>query len=268
MINTSSRATGLLRLLALLLVMALLAGCGRSVLYSQLNETQANEVLAELIDHGVDARKEADKRGDGWQVLVNRGDMPAAMAILHNAGLPHTTPDIGAMFEKKGFVSSPLEDKQRYIYAREQQLGHTLRQLDGVVDAYVYLSIPDKNPLSDEPVEGSASVILIASPNADIGSRTTEIKAAVMNGTRSLTDPTRISVTTFRRNPTPVSVPDSQTASLLGSDVGPVVLVALAGLAVLLAALLLWRNRKSLVSARGARVISRNGPRDHGHRER
>src|SRR5699024_11125438 len=90
-INTSSCATSLLRLLVLLLVMALLAGGGGCVLYPQLNETQANEVLAELIDHGVDARKDEDKRGDGWQVLVNGGDMRPAMAIPHNAGRPHTT---------------------------------------------------------------------------------------------------------------------------------------------------------------------------------
>lgn len=261
MITTATRTTGILRLLSLLLVMAVLAGCGRSVLYSQLDETQANEVLAALIDHGVDARKEGDKRGEGWQVLVNRGDMPAAMAVLHNAGLPHSSSDIGAMFEKKGFVSSPLEDKQRYIYARQQQLNQTLRQLDGVVDAYVYLSIPDKNPLSGESAVGSASVILIVSPNADIKAQTTEIKAAVMNGTQSLTDPTRVSVTTFRRNPTPVNVPDAQTAAIMG-DLGPVVLVVLAGLAVLLAVLLLWRNRNTLVSSRGARVVGR-GRRDH-----
>lgn len=264
---TAMRAKGILRLLALLLTAVVLAGCGRSVLYSQLNETQANEVLAELIDHGVDARKEADKRGEGWQVLVNRGDMPAAMAVLHNAGLPHKSADIGAMFEKKGFVSSPLEDKQRYIYAREQQLGRTLRQLDGVVDAYVFLSIPDSNPISDEPVVGSASVILIVGKNADVKSQEMEIKAAVMNGTRSLTDTTRVSVTTFRRNPTPVSMPETQTAGL-SVDVGSAVLIALAGLAVLFAVLLLWRNRKSLVSSRGARVISRNESRNERHRER
>ncbi len=258
MINIATRSTGLPRLLVLLLAVTLLAGCGRSVLYSQLDETQANEVLAALIDHNVDARKEADKRGEGWQVLVDRGDMPAAMAVLHNAGLPHSSTDIGAMFEKQGFVSSPLEDKQRYIYARQQQLNQTLRQLDGVVDAYVYLSVPDKNPLSESPVVGSASVILIVAPNADIKSQTTEIKAAVMNGTESLTDPTRVSVTTFRRNPTPVNVSDAQAAAF-GADLGPVLLIGLAGLAVLLAVLLLWRNRKSLVGARGARGISRGG---------
>lgn len=250
------------RWLALLAMLVVLAGCGRDVLYAHLDEQQANQVLAALIEHGVDARKRASEHGDGWEILLDRQDMPTAVAVLHNAGLPHRSADVDAMFEKKGLVSSPVEDKQRYVYAREQQLGRTLRQLDGVVDAYVYLSIPDKNPLSEKPEVGSASVIIIAQPDADIKSQITDIKAAVMNGTRSLTDPTRVSVTTFRRTPTPVSVPEVRTAGLQG-DVGSLLLIGVAALAVLLALAVLWRNRRTLLGSRGVRELNRSEAR-HG----
>ena len=231
-----------------MLLALLLAGCSSSVLYSSLDERQANEVVASLIEHHIDASKQPVKGGDSWQVVLGHGqDMPRAMAVLRNAGLPHKSTDIGAFFEKKGFVSSPIEDKHRFIYAREQQLDHTLRQLDGVVDAYVYLSITDKDPISDKPATGSASVIIIATPNADISSQGIDIKKAVMDGTQGLTDPNRVSVTTFRRTPTPVTMPKAQAAAF-GGVVGWILLIAVAALAVLLAALMLWRNRRTLVT--------------------
>lgn len=240
-----------------MLLAMLLAGCSHSVLYSSLDERQANEVVASLIEHNVSASKQPAKGGDTWQVVLgNRHDMPRAMAVLRNEGLPHKSTDISTFFEKQGFVSSPAEDKHRFIYAREQQLNHTLRQLDGVVDAYVYLSIPDKDPISDDPTTGSASVIIIATPNANISSQSLDIKKAVMDGTQGLTDPNRVSVTTFRRTPKPVAMPKAQAAAF-GGVVGWILLITVAALAVLLAVLMLWRNRRTLVASRQVRGLHR-----------
>lgn len=174
---TKRFATLVLRLAALACVLGLLAGCSRDVLYAKLDEQQANEVVAALINAGLDAQKEPGERGEGWRVMLDRRDMPAAVAVLRDAGLPHQgIANIAQIYKKDGFVSSPLEDKQRFVYAREQQLGNTLRQFDGVVDAYVYLSIPEKSPIEDKPVSGSASVVIIARPNAGIESRAPDIK--------------------------------------------------------------------------------------------
>lgn len=257
----AKRSTGGMawRLAVLMLVLGLLAGCARDALYAHLDEQQANEVVAALINNGIDAEKHAADRGDGWEVLIDRRDMPAAVATLRDAGLPHQSSDNYAqMFKKDGLVSSPLEDKQRFIYAREQELDHALRQFDGVVDASVFLSIPDKDPLSDKPPNGSASVLIVARPNAGIESRAPDIKAAIMNGTDGLTDPSRVTVQFFQRAPTevnPTAMRANQTNAILRGDATSWLLIGFAALAVLLAAALLWRNRSTLLGRPSASRI-------------
>jgi len=242
----------LCRLAVLAMMLGLLAGCSREVLYTKLDEQQANEVVAALLNNGIDADKRPAERGEGWQVVLDRHDMPAAMAALREAGLPHQSVDnIGQIFKKDGLVSSPMEDKQRFIYAREQLLGNTLRQFDGVVDAYVYLSIPDKSPIDDKPPSGSASVVIIARPNAGIESRAPDIKAAVMNGTEGLTDPSRVTVQFFQRTPAEMPAASAARSGVLAGgmrgDTASMVMIGFAVLAALLAAIVLWRNRHALV---------------------
>jgi type III secretion protein J len=244
---------------ALMLTLGLLAGCSREILYNKLDEQQANEVVAALLTNGIDAGKRPAERGDGWQVVLDRRDMPAAMAVLRDEGLPHQNIDnVSQIFKKDGFVSSPQEDKQRFIYAREQQLDHTLRQFDGVVDAYVYLSIPDKSPIDDKPPSGSASVVIVTRPNAGIESRAPDIKAAVMNGTDGLTDPSRVTVQFFQRTPTGVPPRTATSTGYMRSDLTSLAMIGCAVLVLLLAAVLLWRNRGALMGGR-PRTLTRSG---------
>ncbi|HEX7814092.1 type III secretion system inner membrane ring lipoprotein SctJ [Dyella sp.] len=253
------------RLAVLALVLGLLAGCSREVLYTKLDEQQANEVVAALLNNGIDADKRPAERGEGWQVVLDRQDMPAAMATLREAGLPHQSVDnVGQIFKKDGLVSSPMEDKQRFIYARQQLLGNTLRQLSGVVDAYVYLSIPDKSPIDDKPPSGSASVVIISRPNSGIESRASDIKAAVMNGTDGLTDPTRVTVQFFQRAPADVPanvhVRSGVLASGLRGDATSLLMIGLAALAAVLAGFVLWRNRHALVRSQPRPLARREMP--------
>jgi len=247
------------RAAALMLALGLLAGCSREVLYNKLDEQQANEVVAALLTNGIDAGKQPAERGEGWQVQLDRRDIPAAMAVLRDEGLPHQNIDsVSQIYKKDGFVSSPQEDKQRFIYAREQQLDHTLRQFDGVVDAYVYLSMPDKSPIDDKPPSGSASVVIVTRPNAGIESRAPDIKAAVMNGTDGLTDPTRVTVQFFQRTPTGVPPGAVSNAGYLRSDLTSAAMIGCAALVLLLAFVLLWRNRRTLMGGQ-PRTLSRSG---------
>jgi type III secretion protein J len=250
------------RVAALMLALGLLAGCSREVLYNKLDEQQANEVVAALLNNGIDADKRAGERGEGWQVVLDRRDMPAAVAILRDEGLPHQSIDnISQIFKKDGFVSSPQEDKQRFIYAREQQLGHTLRQFDGVVDAYVYLSMPDKSPIDDKPPSGSASVVVITRPNAGIEGRAPDIKAAVMNGTEGLTDPSRVTVQFFQRAPAEVPAA-ATTASFPRRDLTSLAMMGFAVLVLLLACVLLWRNRSALLGGRPRTLVRSSMPHE------
>jgi len=181
-------------------VACVLAGCARTPLYSALTEVQANEVQAALLSAQIDADKNPVPKSDLWSVSVAHDKIPQAMAVLNASGLPrlrlHT---LGDVFPKEGFVSSPLEERARYVFALSQEVQHTLMQLDGVVDARVHIALPDRNLLDDKPQSASASVVIIERPGAALESRETDIKAIVTDGIEGLRDINRVTVKFFVR---------------------------------------------------------------------
>jgi len=191
------------RLLMVAGAACVLAGCARAPLYSALTERQANDVQAALLSAHIDADKAAVPKTDLWSVSVAHDEIPQAMAVLNAAGLPrqqlHT---LGDVFPKEGFVSSPLEERARYVFALSQEVQHTLMALDGVVDARVHIALPDRNLLDDKPQSASASVVIIERPGASLESRETDIKAIVTDGIEGLRDINRVTVKFFiRRTP-------------------------------------------------------------------
>ena len=186
---------------ALLLLASLaLVGCARSVLYTDLTEVQANEVEAALLSAHIEADKNAVAKSKSFSISVTHGDIPRAMAVLTAAGLPrqqlHT---LGDVFPKEGFVSSPLEERARYVFALSQEVEQTLLQFDGVVDARVHIALPERNVLDDKPQSASASVVIIEQPGAHLESRETDIKAIVTDGIEGLRDVNRVTVKFFTR---------------------------------------------------------------------
>lgn len=181
-----------------------LAGCNEEALYSMLDETQANEVQAALLRERIDARKVAAQDGEHWMVTVDRAAIPAAMAILREQGLPRTrTTSIGQVFEKKGFVSSPLEERARYHYALSQELAGTLMEIDGVVSARVHVALPEAQVLDENQDSASVSVVMIQEPDVDLSPYETDIKAIVTDGIEGLDDVNRVTVKFFNRRESP-----------------------------------------------------------------
>jgi type III secretion protein J len=187
---------------SLVLAACLIAGCSRGPLYSDLTESQANEVQAALLSAGIDARKAAMVKSKGWSIEVNRTDIPRAMGVLTAAGLPRQPlRTLGEVFPKEGFVSSPLEERARYVFALSQEVEETLLQLDGVVDARVHIAMPERNVFDDKPPSASPSVVIIEQPGADLEARETDIKAIVTDGVEGLNDINRVTVKFFTRRP-------------------------------------------------------------------
>jgi type III secretion protein J len=187
---------------AVLVLIVGLVGCTRTPLYTELTETQANQVQAALLSAGIDAQKTAMAKSKGWSISVDRPDVPQAMSVLTAAGLPrHPSSTLGEIFPKEGFVSSPLEERARYVFALSQEVEHTLMQLDGVVEARVHIAIPERSVLDDKPLSASASVVIIERPDAALESRETDIKAIVTDGIEGLTDINRVTVKFFTRHP-------------------------------------------------------------------
>lgn len=162
-----------------------LFGCGQETLYSRLDEREANEMLAVLLSNGIDARKVG--LGESLEIQTARNDLPKAIALLSERGYPRQEfQSLGDVFKREGFVSSPLEERARLLYALSQELSHTLSNIDGVVTARVHLAIPEQRVLSDEVKPSSASVFVKYKPGSPVAEQAALIKALIVNSIEGL----------------------------------------------------------------------------------
>ena len=189
------RLSTLSRLLPAFALALALAGC-KTGLYSGLNETEANEIVAALSAGNIDARKERPD-GTDWQVQVDEGSIGPALALLGAQGLPHERfASMGDMFQKQGLVSTPSEERMRYIYAVSQELSQTLRSIDGVVSARVHVVIPATDPMSDKIRPSSAAVFIKHRPDVDLRLLAPAVKDLVAHSIEGLT-PDQVSLSLF-----------------------------------------------------------------------
>ncbi len=149
------------RALATLVLIGALAGCGRQVeLMASLPASEANEVIAALQNAGISADKVAGKEGLAT-VKVAAGDVGRAVDLLREKGLPRERfAGMGQVFKKEGLISSPLEERARYVYALSQELGATLSQIDGVVFARVHVVLPERTSVGESATPSSAAVFI------------------------------------------------------------------------------------------------------------
>lgn len=172
---------------ALLLVVALiLAGCEEQTLYQGLTEQEANEMAALLQRSDITATKVAGAE-NLFSVTTDEESFADAVQLLQANGLPRTKfATLGDIFEEQGFVSSSTAQRARYIHGLSQEISHTISSIDGVLQARVHLSVPEKDPLSDKPPESSASVFVKHRRNIDLSPHVGQIKALVVNGLENL----------------------------------------------------------------------------------
>ncbi len=146
--------------LALLLVLAL-AGCSSRVeLMAAMPEVEANEVLAALQNAGIDAAKSPGKEGMVG-VSIPASQVGRAVDLLREKGLPRERfVGMGQVFRKEGLISSPLEERARYLYALSQELAASISQMDGVIVARVHVVLPERSPTGEASVPSSAAVFI------------------------------------------------------------------------------------------------------------
>lgn len=247
-------------LVLVLLAALLLAGCSGEVLYSNLDQQQANEVVAALMRGGINADKQAvvTNGHETWEVLVDKQSLPRATDILTAEGLPRKKLDTFCdVFKAGGFVSSNIEDKGRYRCALDQSIANTLRNMDGVVDASVEVASPDKNVLTGNQEAASAAVVIVARPDSPVLQQAASVQALVKNAVTGIPDTDHVTVQFSVRQPAEANARTAEgrvVSGMRSSDLGPGLLITSAVLAVLAALLLLWRSRASLqkmVSSRG-----------------
>lgn len=170
--------------LAPLAACLLLAGCGAKVaLFSQIEEKEANEMLALLTPRAIAATKEAGK-DDKWVLKVATDDFARAVELLKAQGYPREKfAKMGDVFQKAGLVSSPTEERIRYMYALSQEIADTLTQIDGVTSARVHIVIPNNDPLAEKITPSSCAVFIRYRQGFDLESLAPQLKNLV---TRSI----------------------------------------------------------------------------------
>lgn len=188
----------------LILSALMLSGCGRQEVYGKLKESQANEMIAALRNANIDAFKDASGE-DEWSVAVDSDHFSRAVEVLKANGLPRDEfQSLGDVFAKKGFVSSPVEERARMLYGLSQELSQTVSSIDGVVEARVHLAIPEADPLSDTIKPSSAAVFVKYLPGFDLRSQTGAIKSLVTNSIEGLAYD-KVSVVMFASQTAPAS---------------------------------------------------------------
>jgi type III secretion protein J len=168
-----------------LLSLALLSAC-RTELHAKLTERDANEILAALYAAGISAAKDTRDQKT-WTVEVEKKDLQRAIYVMLTQGLPREQfASTGDIFKKDGLISTPWEDRIRYIYATSQELSNTLSQIDGVVSARVHPVIPANDPLATHPRPSSASVFIKHRRDADLSALAPAIRNLVTRGIEGL----------------------------------------------------------------------------------
>lgn len=144
-------------------------------------------MVAVLLDAGITASKAPGEK-EQWQVAVSQNQFARAVEVLKSNGFPRKDYDtLGSIFKKEGFASSPLEERARLNYGMSQELSHSIRDIDGVIEARVHLTMPEPDPLSKEVKPASASVFVKYRPGFNLQSETGAIKSLVTNAVEGLT---------------------------------------------------------------------------------
>lgn len=193
----------------------LLAACGSRVdLLGTMAPEDANEVLAALLKAGIPADKEVVK--EGVHVRVPDDRVGQALQILRDNGLPRERFDgMGQIFKKEGLISSPLEERARYIYALSQELSDTLSKIDGVLYARVHVVLPERGTAGDSGTPATAAVFIKHQDGMSLELLQPQIRRLVTNSIPGLTSE-RVSIVLVPAMPS--SMQQDQAASLLSNS--------------------------------------------------
>jgi type III secretion protein J len=198
---------------------ALLSACGGQVeLLSAIVEADANEVIAALINNQVQATKVSGKEGMVG-VRVPQTQTARAVDILRERGLPREQfSGMGQVFRKDGLISSPIEERARYLNALSQDLSGTLSRIDGVLFARVHLVLPERGSGSERDQPASAAVFIKHLPDSDLDVLQPQVRRLVVNSIPGLSME-RVSVVLVASAPLKKSTPTFER--FMGMQVAP-----------------------------------------------
>ena len=174
------------RRLVLLLVCCVSLSACKEVLFSNLDEIEANEMVAALSVAGVDARRERDK-DNVYAIRVARSDIPVATILLRTQGYPRPKfESLGDVFDSSGIVKTPFEQHIRYIHAMNEELSRTISAISGVKSARVFITSPPSERYARAAPPASASVSINFRPGFNVEAEVAKIKTLIAHSVPNL----------------------------------------------------------------------------------
>lgn len=239
------------RLLVVILWL-LLAGCSEPLL-TGLAEREANESLAALLGAGIDADKSTPDAGKSWTVQVPAREIVRSLEVLKMQGLPrprHAT--LGEIFKKDGLVSTPVEERVRFVHGVAQELSETLMRIDGVMAARVHIVLPQSDPMAPAPKPSSAAVFIKHKTGFSAGQLTAPVKNLVAHSVEGL-GYDAVTVVFIESQPATTTAAKTPRAAIVWAG------VLAATLAAVGAAAMAWKHRHRLRGVVGASATLQDG---------
>jgi type III secretion protein J len=182
-----------------------------TTLFNNLEESEVNEMIAILKQYGITPKKIIGK--ESCALAVSSGSFSTAVDVLGAQGYPLPKyQTLGDVFKKSGLVSSPLEERVRFMNALAEGVALTLSKIPGVLKARVHVVLPDNDPYAEKTVPSSASVFLAYRQDSLVEDYVRDIKYLVTNSIEGLSYD-KVTVSLF-----PVTLPPLPKALGKSSD--------------------------------------------------
>lgn len=183
--NNRSRIPTWVRLTVLAACAVVLSACNVE-LFANLDQRQANEIVATLYRRGIPAERVAEK-GGRYAIKVNEAAFAQAVAILNENGLPRQEfSSMCEVFKKDGWAPFEGQARALTICATSQELSRTVSEIDGVLSAHVHLVLPENDPRGQSSVPSSASVLIRHKSSVQVANFVPQVKQLVANSVSGL----------------------------------------------------------------------------------
>lgn len=178
-----------------------------AVVFSDLRPTEAAAIVAELDAGAVPY----ELRNGGTTILVSASEADAVRIRIAGADLPVKGLDGFELFDASDLGLTDFAQRIKYQRAMQGELARTIMKIDGVTEARVHLSIPERSVFRGDRVQAKAAVTLLTrSPDVEtpetiagvqelVAAAITDLAATdvvVLNGHGQVISHARVSATT------------------------------------------------------------------------